>query len=61
VCVLVCVRGAGVRIYHPACLFVSACAHPPVCDCVAVLVCVCMCESVCTLSQVEWEVLQGIQ
>lgn len=62
--------GAGVRVYHPACLFVSGCAHPPVCEFVAVSVCIC-CHSVsvsacvrvcvCTLSQVEWEVLQGIQ
>lgn len=56
-----CVCRAGVRVYHPACLFVSACVHPPVYEFVAVSVCVCMCESVCTLSQVEWEVLQGIQ
>lgn len=42
--VCVCL-GAGVLVYHPACLFVSVCAHPPVCEFVAVSVCIC-CHSV---------------
>lgn len=38
VCVRVCM--VEIRIYHPVCLFVSACVHPHVCEFVAASLCV---------------------
>lgn len=50
---------AGVRIRR-----LPACERPPASE-IAVFGCVCVClcawNSVCILSQVQWEVLQGIQ